>query len=445
MTERKRFKQLVRARMAGTGERYAAARRQIIGAEADLIVQPKSPFVHFPGSIPAPTALRIVLANAGVHAPHTGAPFTEAMTFGIGGGIGAGVFSFHYAKEDFSSFFVAGRHLWQDDHAWFAAALKRLGAKPVVQEAGGAKAAETNLAEMLEGGRPVVAWLDAASLPYRGLPEGWAGGGYHLLVVYAIDGAEAVVGDLADEPIRVPLADLTRARLRINKFKSRLLAVEPGSKSPPLDALVRGGIRACIDGLTKGKMKNFTLDAFSTWAERLSGSKAADSWARIFQRGRHLYTGLWSIHQFVDCYYTGGGLCRPMFAEFLAEAGDALRDPRLTRASERYADLGRGWSALAEEALPAGVPAFRKAAEALARLGELYHADGAAATGDIRQCWAEIDGIGSKIGKEFPLGLAECDALLRDLQARVRALHAEETAALQELQSVVNVEASSPT
>jgi hypothetical protein len=233
---------------------------------------PQSPFKHFPGSVPAATALRIALTSVGVHAPHTGAPFTEAMTFGIGGGIGAGVFSFRYAKEDFSSFFVAGRHLWQDDQAWFDAALKRLGAKPVMKEAGGAKAAEANLVEMLEGGRPAIAWVGAGSLPYRGLPERWAGGAYHLLVVYAIDGAEAIVGDLADEPIRVPLADLTRARLRIKKFKSRLLAVEPGGKSPPLEALVRGGIRACIDGLTKATMKNFTLDAFATWAERLAGS-----------------------------------------------------------------------------------------------------------------------------------------------------------------------------
>jgi hypothetical protein len=433
MTEHKRFKQLVRARMARTGERYAAARRQILGAEAEPVAKPQSPFKHFPGSVPAATALRIALANAGVRAPHTGAPFTEAMAFGIGGGIGAGVFSFHYAKEDFSSFFVAGRHLWQDDHAWFAAALEQLKLTAVVKEATGTKTAEANLAAMLAIGRPVIAWVDAGSLPYRGLPERWAGGGYHLLVVYAIDGSEAIVGDLADEPIRVPLADLTRARLRIKKFKTRLLTVEPGGKSPPLETLVRGGIRACVDGLTKAKMKNFTLDAFSTWAERLSGSKAADSWAKVFPRGKHLFTGLWSIHQYVDYYYTGGGLCRPMFAEFLAEAGAALDDAALTRASGRYAELGREWSALAETALPAGVPAFRKAGEALARLSELYHAEGAAGTEEIRACWQEIDEVGAAVGKVFPLPIAESEALLRELQGRVRSLHAQELALLGEL------------
>jgi hypothetical protein len=435
MTEQKRFKQLVRARMARTGERYAAARRQLLGAEADPGTKPQSPFTHFPGSVPAATGLRIALANAGVHAPHTGAPFTEAMAFGIGGGIGAGVFSFHYAKEDFSSFFVTGRHLWQDDEAWFNAALARLNLKPTVSEASGARTAEANLAAMLATGRPVIAWVDAGSLPYRGLPERWAGGAYHLLVVYAIDGSDAIVGDLADDPIRVPVADLTRARLRIKKFKSRLLALEPGGKSPPLEALVRGGLRACVDGLTKAKMKNFTLDAFPTWSERLSGSQSADSWAKVFPRGKHLFTGLWSIHQYVDYYYTGGGLCRPMFAEFLAEAGAALDDAALTRARERYAELGREWSALAEAALPAAVPAFRKAGEALARLGELYHSEGAGATDEIRECWAEIEAIGAKVGKEFPLGEAECDALLRDLQIRVRTLHRGETAALEELRS----------
>ena len=71
-----------------------------------------------PGSNPATTALRSLLAHHGVVAPHSGRPFSEAMLLGIAGGIGAGVFTFHYANEGFSSFFLAGRHLWQDDLAF---------------------------------------------------------------------------------------------------------------------------------------------------------------------------------------------------------------------------------------------------------------------------------------------------------------------------------------
>ncbi len=46
--------------------------------------------------------------------------------FGIAGGVGAGVVAFHYDKEDFSSFFIAGRHLWQDDLAYIQSACVRL-------------------------------------------------------------------------------------------------------------------------------------------------------------------------------------------------------------------------------------------------------------------------------------------------------------------------------
>ena len=38
-----------------------------------------------------------------------------------------------------------------------------------------------------------------------------------------------------------------------------------------------------------------------------------------------MYTGLRSITEFVEYYGTGGGLCRPIFAEFLDEAEGAGR------------------------------------------------------------------------------------------------------------------------
>jgi len=102
---------------------------------------PRPPW-HFAGSVPATTALRGLLEHAGVRDPHTGAPFSEAMLFGMAGGIGIGVFSFLYEKENFASFFLAGRHLLHDSLAYLQSACKRLGIEPVVQETAGAKAAE---------------------------------------------------------------------------------------------------------------------------------------------------------------------------------------------------------------------------------------------------------------------------------------------------------------
>ncbi|NOT07729.1 MAG: DUF4872 domain-containing protein [Gemmatimonadales bacterium] len=433
MTERKHFKQLVRGRMSKTGESYSAARRQIIRQAPDSPT-PERPFIHYPGSVPVSTALRVLLANAGIKNPHTKAPFSEAMVFGLDGGIGAGVFAFHYAKEKFSSFYIAGRHGWQDDAHWSEEARNRLGVKSVVKESSGAKAGEKHLRELLATGQPVMAWVDSASLPYRAMPKQWQGGGYHVITIYTIDDASgtALIGDQADEPIAVSLADLAQARGRIKKFKNRLLAIGPAKKGADLGALVRGSLRACVDGLVTCKMKNYRLDAFLAWAEKLDGSKAADAWDKIFPPGPLLYTGLWSVYEFIE-HWGGGGLCRPVFAEFLHEAGAALKDRRLTALGDSYADLGRDWTALANAALPDEVPAFRQTKELLARKSEFLHEQTAEATEEVARAWAAFGEEGERMKKAFPLDAAQSRALRRELKRRVVALHEAEVAALEAL------------
>ena len=157
MTKQKHLKQRIRARMAQTGERYTTARRHIVGASADSAsdISPPSPGrLHFPGIHPETTALRILLANAGVRAPHTGEYFSEPMVFGIGGGIGAGVVSFFYEAHDFASFYIAGRHLWQDNRTYLDRAAQRFGVTPTFKETGGAKTAAKQLADALALGSP---------------------------------------------------------------------------------------------------------------------------------------------------------------------------------------------------------------------------------------------------------------------------------------------------
>ena len=109
MTRQKHLKQLVRARMEKTGERYAAARRHIIRETPGNDGSARGAR-HITGNVPATTALRTLLAAAGVRDPRTKQPFTEAMVYGIAGGIGIGVFAFLYEKANFASFYVAARN-----------------------------------------------------------------------------------------------------------------------------------------------------------------------------------------------------------------------------------------------------------------------------------------------------------------------------------------------
>jgi hypothetical protein len=432
MTARKHLKQRIRARMAKTGESYSAARRQVIRA-VEQEQGGAAPSWHFPGNIPATTALRTLLSYRKVWAPHTGAPFSEAMLFGIAGGIGMGVFSFYYEKEDLATFFLAGRHKWHDDAAYLSDALGRFGIQPVIHESAGARMAEQQLRDTLERDGPCVAWVDMAELPQRAMPSAWSGGGYHVVTVYSIDDTQSIaeIGDLTDEPISITLPDLARARARIKKQRHRLLAIRQAGRAPDLATLVRSGLQHCHEELQQpslpGSRSNARLDALRTWAERMNDAKGKERWERIYRPGPNLWRGLCAIYDFIEHYGTGGGLCRPIFADFLAEASQALEQPRLASLAKRYAELGRQWSALADAALPDDVPALREAKQLLTHKAELVHAG--APADEVRAIWGQLQALEEQHREPFPLSNADYATLRAGLHDRIMALYEGEVAA----------------
>jgi hypothetical protein len=422
MTAQKHLKDRVRARMKKTGESYASARRQVLRQALPAQADPATQW-HFPGSVAGSTALRVLLAHAGVRDPHTAKPFTEAMLFGLAGGVGLGACSFYYQKGNIATFYLAGRHLWHDHVAWFRGVLERLGIQPILRETSGAKGAEQHLRAALQEG-PCVAWID----------------GYNVITVYAIRDDHALIGNLTDDPKPLPLAALAATRGRIKKQKNRLLSVPPSASPQDLGELVRTGLRHCQGGLVdkpKGMPGFFTLEALHVWAQRLHGSKDKQSWEQIFKPGPNLWSGLTSIYDYIEHHGTGGGLCRPLFADFLTEAAEALGDARLTGLAERYAELGREWTALANAALPDAVPLLAQAKQALIQKAELAASGGPGGALDVQACEARRDELAKQAGERFPLSDEEVAALRADLQSRVYALHKGEMAAQAALGEVV--------
>jgi hypothetical protein len=166
----------------------------------------------------------------------------------------------------------------------------------------------------------------------------------------------------------------------------------------------------------------------------MHGSKDPERWERVFA-GPRLWSGLTSIYNYVEYYFTGGGLCRPLFADFLAEAAEALDRPPLQLLAERYAELGRGWSDLADAALPDAVPAMKAAKDLYARRAELVAAG--APADDVRAIWKQLADLGDEARKRFPLSDADCIDLRAGLQARLRELSDGEQAAAAELDATV--------
>ena len=426
MTSQKHLKARVRARMSKTGERYASARRQIVPSASIATITAPAP------QNPASAALRVIFSDAGIIAPHTGQPFTEAMIFGIGGGIGAGVFAFHYGKEDFSSFFVAGRHLWQDDAGWLKAAAARFGAAIEIRETTSARSADRDLHDLAAGG-PVILWVDMGSLPYRGMPAHWRGMGQHLLIVRRIADGNAEIADLSDVPIELDLATLATARGRVKTQKHRIAALKAAARGRAIDlrGAVKAGLESCARGLVKQKMQNFTLDAFSTWAERLDGKKSKDSWEQMFPPGPNLWRALTSLYLFAE-HWGGRSLGRAIFADYLAEAGAALPSPALVALSARYRSLARSWTALAETALPGDVAAAREAKQLYDRIHARHHERGAGGTAENTADWNRLEALAASATR-FPMRAERIAALRTDLKRRVLEIHREEVAAREEM------------
>jgi hypothetical protein len=439
MTRQRSFKRLVRERMAKTGERYTAARRQLLTGSDALQTSDhdaNGATLHLAGIDPETTALRILLANRDVTAPHHGELPSEALLFGVAGGIGAGVFTFRY--ESVSTLFVGGRHLWQDGHAYVVGACERLGLPIEVHETGSARRAVEQLEAALAEG-PALAWLDGTRLPHRGNVGNQDESGYHAVTVYTHDGDGALIGDLAPQPIRVPAADLAEARGRVRKFRHRLLTLGADARIRDLEGAIRAGLHATVDGLEHPDMGSysarFRLDAFATLADDLRGG-GKRGWATVFPRGRRLWVALISLYRYLEHEGSGGGLMRPLFADFLDEAAAVLGNDR-SGAAEHYRSLGAGWSELARAALPEDAPLLGEARTLIDGIDEAFFEQSGEAEDGVREMRARLIELGDEAERAFPLSEADTDALLADLAGRLRELHRSELEGLAMVKGIV--------
>ncbi|HVK22887.1 MAG TPA: BtrH N-terminal domain-containing protein [Actinokineospora sp.] len=155
MTRQKNMKALVRDRMARTGETYTTARGHVAAHAPQRQAEPGT---HAPS-----TLVRDLLARAGVVAPHTGEPFTEAMLAGLGGGIGFMYAVFEYKGFPHPTMTIVAQH---HPDPFVPAILDRLGCATETTRTTSAKVADRRLSAALADGVPAVCTLDRSALPW---------------------------------------------------------------------------------------------------------------------------------------------------------------------------------------------------------------------------------------------------------------------------------------
>ena len=371
MTEHKHFKKLVRERMARTGESYASARRQVLSAAAREHV-PALPsglvpgYHQFGGGQHRLSTLAVhLLRQAGYTAPHTGEPFTEAMVAGLGGGIGFMYAVFEYQGWPPIMTIVAQHH----PEPWLPAVLWRLGAGYTQEHSTAAKPASAALHRALDGGRPVYCTVDMTALPWHAGQPSYSEVPYEVVVAGRYDGT-LHLDDSSVVPLALPEEDFVRAWGRHKKGRHHRIVLAPAAAPVDLRAAVRDAIATTVAHLTGPVLghsfdNNFGFSGMAKLAAQLRDTRTKTGWARRFGSPVPFFHGVRRLYECLELQFTAPGATRPLYADFLDEAGPVLGASVLGEAATLVRESGAAWSRLASRAAEAstGLGAYTELCE----------------------------------------------------------------------------------
>ena len=441
MTTHKSFKQVVRARMAKTGERYATARRALLaggtaGEELDKASAPDGAYRYRGGRQPLTASLTNLLAHLGLRSPIDGQPLSEATILGIGGGLGAGYILWEFQARDGAILTLGFGNRWQYPAVpgWTANTLERLGLEATVHETAGSRGAKTALDGILDRGDPVIAYVDQHALGTWGLPDSLSGyWGYPVVVVGRAEDGRYLVDDRGRAPLRIDDDTMIAARGRIPSYKNRL--VELRRPAAPLSAdrlrsAILAGLEDQVDHLRKTS-DSFSLPAWRKWSRLMTDTRNAKAWPNVFGDDRRgLFGTLLSVVEEVDGNVgASGGHLRDLYAAHLEAAASILDLPALIGAADRWRTAADLWEDLADAAVPPSLTDGIDAIAAAERLhaavmaGEPGRTDAAAAA---REVWRLRDANADSLALD-PDARA---GLFADLGARLAEIYETEVAAL---------------
>lgn len=171
MTKQRNLKARVREGMELAGERYVTARSHLVdsppvGASSGAAIIDHG-WALSGGTDPDASALAKILAHRGIGSD-TG-PLSEAMIFGISGGLGAGYILWEFAEHDSPDITLGFNNSWNYLDRRLTAALDRLEIAHQWTRLG-ARASSIRLRNDLADDNPTIVWLDRFQAGYWNLP-----------------------------------------------------------------------------------------------------------------------------------------------------------------------------------------------------------------------------------------------------------------------------------
>lgn len=388
-----------------------------------------------PGGTSQPASgLANVLRYYGTTAPHTREPWSEAMLFGIAGGIGVSYWTWEFKGRPPQATIFFRNLDERAGHPW-ARVATRLATTVAVHETGSGRKAADRLRACLDSGRPPLASLDVTALPYRVMPPELVSWTACEAVICGHDDDLGLwsIDDLAPAPWWVAGDALAAARAATKSARHRLVTIERPQRYAGLLDAVTSGLRDCVSSMLEPPLRNLGLPGLEKWANLLVDHTDPKSWATVFPPGVPLFDALVAAYNGVAGEGTGGDALRGLYAEFLQEAGAALDAPDLLEAAAHARLSARLWRQFAESVLPDASPPLRRVRSLLRRNRQLFEGEGESVLPGMANNARELTRVREDIA-QFPMNNSEVDDLLRDLSEQLLAIHTVEQEAMASLQ-----------
>ena len=260
---------------------------------------------------------------------HAGLEISEPMLFGLGQGIGFGVF----AIKTMPAPFIAGRSKMEEVTKNAAA---NLGFEVAFRQTRSRKKAWDNIAAFVDAGIPVGAKLDCYYLDYFSSDFHFAA---HYVAVYGYDAERMFVVDTGQQggALTTARSGFEQGRLWKGPMASNALTWTVNVPRGQIDwaAAARRAIRANAKSYLAPPIRNFGAPGIRKAAGMAVnwGQTLEDAPAQLAQMG-----------MLMERAGTGGGLFRRMYGAFLDEANGYLRDDGVAQARGLIGKSAQGWT-----------------------------------------------------------------------------------------------------
>jgi hypothetical protein len=399
----------------------------------------KLEFPEISAGIHPPTAalMKILLAKK-ISNPITNQPYTEALLFGIGGGIGLGYILFQFKHLPNPILVLGFRNQWNNAQAFLETLTDRLFLQVHFQEFEKNEKARQELEQAVNRQQPVIVWVDKAHLPYRQLPADLKGFISHQVTVYGHDERSSHwhLDDLSIHLIEIREKTLSIARENTSPQNYRMMTfINAESFSvQELRASIIDGIKDCAAQLTQTQ-PNLGINNLDIWANQLTDQVGFTGWPHLFKDHRSPYLVLRTAYESIKLNGADGFALRKMYAEFLQEAAGMLSNYALNAVAGQYLQLANHWSNLADNTLPSRIPVFDRVKNLLKKKYETYKNHDFVQHHQISN---DLSFLEEEINSEFPMDANEVIQLFNRLASQIKLIAELEKSAAHRLREVTH-------